>query len=228
MVEIKPKDLYQFLLTECRYGYTRNNHLMPDGAYRHVEEYLPELLKADKEIAVNTAKQLVEECISMELCKFADGIDDESGNRKSAIDFIKRMLELLVNNGQSDWRPYNYDLLVKNVQLDDEPRYDVYEAEYIGSAKNDDDSIEFKLGKKVNKNLISKNDLFNFLITKNLSVGIGSSGTLFYRKHEYRPDWKDYVESNSYTFQEDFNKQILTKYIFDDIKKAYIVKRGDC
>ena len=52
MVEIKSKDLYQFLLTDCRYGYTRNNHRMPDGAYRQAHEYVPELLKADKGMAI--------------------------------------------------------------------------------------------------------------------------------------------------------------------------------
>lgn len=222
MVEIKPKDLYQFLLTECRYGYTRNNHLMPDGAYRHVEEYLPELLKADKEMAINTAKQLVEECISMELCKFADGIDDDHGTRRSAINFIKKMLEFLARNGQSDWRPYNYNILVKNVQLDDEPRYDIYEAEYVEPRFVHDYDEEFKLGKKANDKMLSKNEILAYMCSR-----LCKSDSITYRKHEYKPDWKDYVESNSHTFKEDFNRQILTKYTFDDLKKAYIVKRCD-
>jgi len=133
MVEVKPKDLYQFLLSDCRYGYTRNNHLMPDGAYYHAYTYLPELLKVDREMALNTAKQLCDECISMELIQFADGIDDENGNRAKAFKFIEEMLNFIHNNEVHDeWKPYNYDNYLENKALDDKPCYDIYEAEYMG------------------------------------------------------------------------------------------------
>lgn len=225
MVEIKPKDMYQFLLAECRYGYTRNNHLMPGGAYHHVDEYLPELLKADKEMAINTAKQLVEECIEMELVQFADGIDDDNGNRNAALRFIERMFAFVNENSDiKNWKPYNYDSYEANVNLDVKPRYDIYEAEYTGYGKLADEK-EFKLGKKINTEMISKNDLFMFLIKSEPLFNNAKSAT--YRKYEYKPDWKDYVESNSYLFREEYNKQVLIKYVFDDIKKAVIVKRGD-
>lgn len=215
MVEIKPKDLYQFLLTECRYGYTRNNHLMPDGAYRHVEEYLPELLKADKEMAINTAKQLVEECISMELVQFADGIDDDHGNRASALKFIEEMLQFVYKHaGSSNWKPYNYDSYLENKALDDKPRYDVYEAEYMGY----DSDEKFALGKKINSEMLSKNELIAYICDE-----ICKSDSITYRKQEHKPDYDEYFET-----REDYNKEIMTKYVFDDIKKAVIVKRGDC
>lgn len=215
MVEIKPKDLYQFLLTECRYGYTRNNHLMPDGAYRHVEEYLPELLKADKEMAINTAKQLVEECISMELVQFADGIDDDLGNRAEAFKFIEEMLNFIHNNEvHNEWKPYNYDNYLENKALDEKSRYDIYEAEYMGFDLDE----KFALGKKINSKMLSKNELMTYLCTE-----ICKSDSITYRKQELKPGYDEHFET-----RKDFNKKIMTKYVFDDIKKAYIVKRGDC
>ena len=63
-VPVEIGDLYQFMICECRYGYTRNNHLMPWGAFRHVYEYLPKMEKADLERAASTACQLAEEAIS--------------------------------------------------------------------------------------------------------------------------------------------------------------------
>lgn len=224
MVEIKPKDLYQFLLTECRYGYTRNNHLMPDGAYRHVEEYLPELLNADREMAINTAKQLVEECISMELIQFSDGIDDDHGNRSLALKFIAKMRSFVMDNSDDCcWMPYNWDQFKNQLALDNKRRYDVYEAEYTGYSKLDDER-EFKLGRRINCcDSLSKNELMMFI-----GGYVCNSDSFTYRKYEKKPDWTDFVDSKSDSFREDYNKQILTKYVFDDIKKAVIVKRGDC
>lgn len=63
-VSVDLSDLYQFMISECRYGYTRNNHLMPWGAFNHVYEYLPLMVKVDPDWAVSTATQLAEEAIS--------------------------------------------------------------------------------------------------------------------------------------------------------------------
>ena len=63
-VSIDSKDLYQYMIAECRYGYTRHNHLMPWGAFNHCYTYLPKLAKTDKECAARTATQLAEEAIS--------------------------------------------------------------------------------------------------------------------------------------------------------------------
>ena len=62
-VKVAIGDLRQFMVAECRYGYTRNNHLMPWGAFHHVYEYLPEMEKADPEWAAGVASQLAEEAI---------------------------------------------------------------------------------------------------------------------------------------------------------------------
>lgn len=215
MVEIKPKDLYQFLLTDCRYGYTRNNHLMPSCAYEHVKQYLPKLLKADKYLAIHTAQQLCEECISMELIKFANGIDDENGNRAEAFKFIEEMLSFIHNNEDyADWKPYNYDDYFENKALDDKPRYDVYETEYMGYDLDE----KFALGKKINGEMLSKNELMTYICNE-----ICKSDSITYRKQEHKPDYDEHFET-----RDDYNKEIMIKYIFDDLKKAVIMKRGDC
>ena len=86
VVNVEIHDLYQFMIAECRYGYKRNNHLMPGGAYDHVKEYLPEILKVNKDTALHTASQLCDECISEQLtANFYEGLDDEFGNRKDAV-----------------------------------------------------------------------------------------------------------------------------------------------
>lgn len=62
-ITVDCKDLYQFLISECRYGYTRNNHLMPWGAFHHVYEYLPLMKETNRDFAISTACQLAEEAI---------------------------------------------------------------------------------------------------------------------------------------------------------------------
>lgn len=57
-------DLYQMLIAECRYGYSRNNHLMPAGAFGHCREYLPKMAKVSVDAACHTANQLADEAIS--------------------------------------------------------------------------------------------------------------------------------------------------------------------
>lgn len=57
-------DLYQLLLGNCRYGYTRNNHLMPWGSFEHCKKYLPMMKEVDPTCAAHTATQLAEEAIS--------------------------------------------------------------------------------------------------------------------------------------------------------------------
>ena len=214
-LEISIKDLYQFLIAECRYGYSRNNHLMPGGAYDHVREYLPIMEDVDAEYAIHTAKQLCEECIEMELIQFLDGIDDENGTRADAFKFIEEMLDFIhKHDNQSTWKPYNYHWYLENKALDDKPRYDIYEADYMGY--NIDET--FKLGEKINDKMLSKNELMTYICSE-----ICKSDSMTYRKQERKPSYDEHFET-----REDYNKEIMTKYVFDDIKKAVIVKRGDC
>ena len=66
--------LYQLLLSDCRYGYTRNNHLMPWGAFEHCRVLLPQMLEANPETAIHTARQLAEEAIGQ---LWSDSFRDE-------------------------------------------------------------------------------------------------------------------------------------------------------
>lgn len=147
VIKIDIKDLYQFLIAECRYGYKRNNHLMPDGAYDHAKKYLPLMLEEDKDFAINTAKQLCEECVSDQLAvHFYDGKDDDFENRKSAIEFIEKLLEFVHTNDDPAWVPCSYDLFVNNKSIDDTPKYHIYR-------------ITTTCYERVTDNLISKNEI---------------------------------------------------------------------
>lgn len=133
-LDIPLKDAYQLLIGECRYGYSRNNHLMPSCAYDKVKRIVPQMYEVDKEYAVYTLKQICEECISDQLTwHFYDGEDDEHGNRAEAIEFINWCLQW-IHTHETDkryegsvWLPYNMDQFSDNLAKDNEPRYLVYE-----------------------------------------------------------------------------------------------------
>ncbi len=134
------RDVYQFLISELRYGYTRNNHLMPGDSYEKVKRIIPEMYKVDEEYAVYTLKQLCEECISGQLTvNFYDGEDDEFRNRKEAIDFIEWSLDWIHQHNEDPkfkdkkWLPYCYESFLANLKKDDEPRYNIYEV--LGNTK---------------------------------------------------------------------------------------------
>ena len=130
MMNVSLKNVYQLLISEMRYGYRRNNHLMPSCGYDRVKTLVPQMYEVDKEYAVYTMKQLCEECISDQLvANFYDGEDDEFGNRAEAIKFINWSIQWVNQheNNSNNWLPYNHDLFVANLAKDDEPRYLVYE-----------------------------------------------------------------------------------------------------
>ena len=209
-MNIDVRDLYQLLIAECRYGYTRNNHLMPDGAYDHVKKYLPIMLKEDQEFAIHTAKQLCEECISEQLCAhFDDGFDDENGSRHSAFKFIGWLLKFVNNDGDTSeqvvgatsedyWIPYNFKNFSDNITLDDEPLYNIYEDDYSKVM------IELKEmgpeGNPINEEKLSKNVVVDYLFREILKVT-----DITYRR------WN----IDKYT----------TKYVFDDLKRVFYIRR---
>ena len=126
-VKIKLKDLYQLLIATARYAYTRNNHLMPGSFYEQAKRLLVEMKDADPEWAINTAKQLCDECISDEIQNhFYEGIDDEYNNLQDSRKFVKWLLDFIDNN---NWKPYNYADFEANLKKDDEPRYNIYKVE---------------------------------------------------------------------------------------------------
>lgn len=127
-MDIELRDVGQLLLFECRYGYTRNNHLMPTEAYDKVKKYIGEMCRLNKNYALHTLQQLCEECISLNLLtNFYDGYDDEFGNRQRSIDFVKWCLEYVKNNGHQDYVPYNFDSFKEALEQENKPKYLVYE-----------------------------------------------------------------------------------------------------
>ena len=133
-MNVSLKNVYQLLISEMRYGYRRNNHLMPSCGYDKVKTLVPQMYEIDKEYAIYTMKQLCEECISDQLStNFYDGEDDEYGNRAEAIEFVKWSMQWInqheaeLGHKSGDWLPYNHDLFEANLAKDNEPRYLVYE-----------------------------------------------------------------------------------------------------
>ena len=134
-VKIDVHKLYQLLITELRYGYTRNNHLMPSSAYNDTADLLDRMLEANSEVAVSTAKQLCEECIGDELAmKFSEGLEDDFGNRKAAIDFIDYLLDF-IRKREPEYKPYNMYMYDDNMNRSKGMRYSVF---YIKDAKSFD------------------------------------------------------------------------------------------
>ena len=125
-IEVSTNKMYQLLISECRYGYNRNNHLMPSGAYDDVKNFFPEIDIKDHECALATAKQLCEECISDQLnTNFYEGLDDEFGNRKEAIEFIEYLLDF-VHKTEPSFKPYNYDSYQDNINRVNSMKYNLY------------------------------------------------------------------------------------------------------
>lgn len=136
-IKVDVHTMYQLLIESCRYGYTRNNHLMPWGSYDHVKSYLPQMLKIDSDTALHTACQICDECISEQLeMNFYNGLDDEHDNRKKAIEFIEYLLKWIKDNSKTvensytnydRYIPYNYNRYVDNLEREKALRYRVFE-----------------------------------------------------------------------------------------------------
>lgn len=132
-VKIDIHKLYQLLITELRYGYTRNNHLMPSSAYNDAADLLDKMDESDREVAVRTAKQLCEECIGDELAmKFSEGLEDDFRNRKGAIDFIEYLLDF-IRKREPDYKPYNMYMYDENMKRSDGIKYGVFSIKDVKS-----------------------------------------------------------------------------------------------
>lgn len=163
MIKVNVHDMYQLLLSECRYGYTRNNHLMPSGAYQKVKKYLPIMLKVNGDCAFRTVQQLCEECISEQLTmQFYNGLDDEYGSRREAIDFIEYLLQWSRDNFGFELNPYNYDQYTDNLKREQKLKYRVYELE--GFDEN------AKVVRELTLEPVSKEDANQLLFEKELGV----------------------------------------------------------
>ena len=122
-VSVDMRDLYQMLVTECRYGYTQNNHFMPEGAFEHCRTYITKMLSVDKEWTLVSLNQLCDECITNLCYNFPHG-DNFYGNRDMYIKFIEWCLNILKENNKP--YPYNYEAFVENKYEDDIPKYTLY------------------------------------------------------------------------------------------------------
>ena len=196
-MNVSLKNVYQLLISEMRYGYRRNNHLMPSCGYDRVKTLVPQMYEVDKEYAIYTMKQLCEECISDQLsANFYDGEDDEHGNRAEAIEFIKWSMQWINQheNNSNNWLPYNHDLFVANLAKDDEPRYLVYELR--GKSKRK---------KLITVDPVSQNEYMNVVFD-----GITEAN---YRR-----------ETHKMTKNYDDNRRSYTYHILSPVKKDFYVK----
>lgn len=152
-LEIEPKTLYQLLVSEERYGCSRNNHLMPMGAFDNIKEVLPQFYKLDNITGIATAKQICEEIINELNYRFFDGLDDEFNNREDYLDMILWLLDFVVNN-IGEWKPYNWDTYLRQLSLDCEKRY------YIEDMDTKEQLSKGKVSKKELIDVIMK-DILN-------------------------------------------------------------------
>ena len=157
-IELNLKDVYQLLISDLRYGYTRNNHLMPSGAYDRVKSLIPQMYEVDAEYTIFILKQLCEECIDQELSwNFGDGVDDDCGNREESIQFVWWCIKI-INEHSLGWKPSNFDRFENNIAKD---KLSLYSVKVIKGDSN------FANG------LTSKNGLFSF-ISENVFDGAES------------------------------------------------------
>ena len=213
-IAINLTDMYQFLIAECRYGYRRNNHLMPWGAYHHVKDYAPLMLKIDKQWALHTLEQLCDECISEQIIgNFYDGFDDEFGNRAEAIEFIKYLLDTIHNNGDENYYPYNYDQFLDNLAKDDEPIYNIYEVEYKEPYSQPIEDLYKglpELGKKLNDKPLSRKEYLNYLF--GTIIPVKENETIWYNKMQVKDDICSFIKPEAFRYRLDYLKRSFIVY----------------
>lgn len=204
-MQIECIDMYRFLLQATRYGYTRNNHLEPSTTYSDIiKKYLPKMLKRDESLALHTAKQLCEECISDEICgRFYDGEDDENGNRNASFLFVESLLAE-IHTKEPDWKPYNYDQFLNNKKIDDEEMYELYEVHGFGDSA------------KVSDKKYSLNNMIFGLLSDVLGIDLKKSHGVYYNKERFKTPATRYY---NYSFK--INDRT---FVFRNIKN----KAGEC
>lgn len=145
-VSLTPAELYRLLICCLRYGYSRNNHLMPSSAYKEALDYLSRMAEVDEDLAASTAIQLAEECISDQICmNFYDGLDDDCQNREESVKFANSLIKFAKDHGNPN-PPYNFDSLLRNVGKADSLKYDVWELKDYDFESNLSPTWEFVKG----------------------------------------------------------------------------------
>lgn len=170
-ISLEPIVLYRLLISNMRYAYTRNNHLTPSTAYEETKELLDNLIKADFQVGMNTAKQLLEECISDEIIGvFYDGLEDGNGNLKESLKFVDYLKDFIKKNGDDRYLPYNQDMLDKVAEKRKSLRYDLVRVE------GDNLMADFLTESILEENL-SENDAYNELFKLLGTQAFAASGT---------------------------------------------------
>ena len=172
-INISINDLTRMLISECRYGYTRNNHLMPSCAYNDSLKAIKAIAEEDLEASLRCSKKLCEECISDELAnRFFDGLEDDCGNLNDSLDFVEDLLEH-IHKTEMEWKPYNYDtyLSIKDKILNN--KYDLYEVDDF-----DVELTNLKEKGKLVKGALTYNETLNKIFE-------GFEDTLFYNKRDF-------------------------------------------
>lgn len=195
LINLETIDIYRMIIATLRYCYTRNNHLEPSSTYSYViKDLLPNFYKVDKDLAIHIAEQLCEECISEELNgHFYEGEEDENGNRKETINFINSLLAF-IHNDDNRYRPYNYDLYERNIKLDDEKRYQIYE--------EDDQGYQLPVSE----------DLFSLKEYLDIIFDLLTTKELIYTKEVIPNKYNDF----KYTIKEPVNKIFYIRNIKND------------
>lgn len=209
-ISIGTDDLYRFLIANCRYAYTRNNHLEPSCSYSVVKEYLPLMLEAHHRLAIITAMQLCEECIYHEiLSHFYDGFDDEFNNRKDSIDFVEYLIKFVHDNDDADFKPDYYLPYLENLKKDDAPIYNIYEVEYKSPYDKD---YEFHAGlpelkDALNESPLSRNNYLDYLFDNVIQESSG-----IFNKTRVKDNMFQSVKPEAFLYR------------FDDLKRSFIVR----
>ena len=123
-MNVSVHDVYSYLIVGARYGYTRNNHLEPQSHFYTTKKLIPQLDQANHTVALTTAKQLVEEAISIELYNLQDA-DDSYNNKAVTFKFIN-WLKDFIHKYDETWQPYNEDVLQQALQNEKAKVYNVY------------------------------------------------------------------------------------------------------
>lgn len=201
-IELGLKDVYQLLISELRYGYSRNNHLMPSCAYYRVKDLIEKMYIVDSNYAIYTLKQICEECITDQLMRnFYNGYEDENGNRTQAIDFINWCMTWIHTHGDEHYLPYCWNNFEDNLAKDEELRYNVYEL--IDGEK-----------KLVTERPVSAKDYLNYIFTKE---NLDQKNGVTYHHIVMRGD----IGSPDYL---PFEKASIKYEFIDPVKRVYIVE----
>lgn len=88
-ISINERDLYQFIIAEMRYGFTKDNLIFPENAIQHAKKYIPSM----PDFGVVTAEHLKLEIESeMRIKKFSEA------NEQKLIGFVIWLNDFIIKS----------------------------------------------------------------------------------------------------------------------------------